>query len=79
MKKIKAKIKRYFHCLYFTIKEGGHRLSDYKNIYYMFGIPVWSNSFWVGCECGKCFYQNMTPENAKTKKELDNLKNVVEK
>ncbi len=59
MKKTKAKFLRNLHCLKHVLKlEIGHREIDAGDFYYFCGIQVWSNISFVGCECGKVFYNN---------------------
>ncbi len=61
---IVAKTKRFVHCFIKLLKlEIGHREEDEYLIRIfqanIFGLKFtwrWSTNYYVGCECGKCFY-----------------------
>jgi hypothetical protein len=59
MKKIKARLKRFFHCL-FTL----HRMVDAGTsgeIKYI-GLSIWLKREYIGCDCGKVFYSTSEGE-----------------
>lgn len=78
MNKKKAKIKRYFHCFYYTLFKSdnkNHRLATMGKTKYLLNFIPYKDNFWIGCECGRVFYKDLnSKENQKLYNELIKIK-----
>lgn len=56
MKKINARWSSFIHAL----SNFGHRQITEETQWRKWGITLWKETTYIGCECGKCFYGKPT-------------------